>query len=340
MNAPQIQYLTTPDGVSIAYCASGAGSVLVHVPFVFNHIQLQWTGDFMVPRWLRALSTRFRLIQYDHRGKGMSSRGLPPEMYSEEALLLDLEQVVDAQALDHLILFASARPGRTAIAYALKHPERVDALILLSCPWEQESLPQAMVEDLPAQDWDHFLLTVAWGSKHPHEVAARLAQMVTKDDWINLRLGTRPSPGSLSANERLSGLRTPTLLIHPRDGFGRLESQQRLAAAIPGARLVVVDGAGDIGDMDQTLSAIDTFVATLPHAESPAASDAARQAGLSAREVEVLSLVAAGRSNQQIASELVLSVNTVIRHVSNIYAKTGVANRAQATAFAKDHGLT
>ena len=61
--------------------------------------------------------------------------------------------------------------------------------------------------------------------------------------------------------------------------------------------------------------------------------------GLSSREIEVLRLVAAGRSNQQIADELVISVNTVNRHLSNIFDKIGVANRAQATAYAKDHGL-
>jgi DNA-binding NarL/FixJ family response regulator len=60
---------------------------------------------------------------------------------------------------------------------------------------------------------------------------------------------------------------------------------------------------------------------------------------LSAREVEVLRLVAAGRSNQQIADELVISLNTVRRHVSNIFDKTGVSNRAQATAYAKDSGI-
>jgi DNA-binding NarL/FixJ family response regulator len=60
---------------------------------------------------------------------------------------------------------------------------------------------------------------------------------------------------------------------------------------------------------------------------------------LSTREVEVLRLVAAGKSNAEIADELVISVNTVRRHVSNIFDKTGAANRAQATAYAKDHGI-
>ena len=61
--------------------------------------------------------------------------------------------------------------------------------------------------------------------------------------------------------------------------------------------------------------------------------------GLSEREVEVLRLVAAGRTNQQIADELVISLNTVARHVSNIFGKTGVANRAEAASYAHRRGL-
>ncbi|MGE3598851.1 MAG: LuxR C-terminal-related transcriptional regulator, partial [Dehalococcoidia bacterium] len=61
--------------------------------------------------------------------------------------------------------------------------------------------------------------------------------------------------------------------------------------------------------------------------------------GLSAREMEVLRLLAAGRTNRQIAAHLVLSPNTVTRHVSHIFAKTGVANRAEAATYAARHGL-
>ncbi len=60
---------------------------------------------------------------------------------------------------------------------------------------------------------------------------------------------------------------------------------------------------------------------------------------LSEREVEVLRLVARGRSNQQIADELVLSVKTVARHVSNIFNKIGVDRRSAATAYAFERGL-
>ena len=61
--------------------------------------------------------------------------------------------------------------------------------------------------------------------------------------------------------------------------------------------------------------------------------------GLTAREVEVLRLIAAGSTNRQIAAALVVSVATAERHIANIYAKIGVTNRAEATAYALRHGL-
>ena len=62
--------------------------------------------------------------------------------------------------------------------------------------------------------------------------------------------------------------------------------------------------------------------------------DAEPQVRLSAREKEVLGLIARGFSNQQIADELVISVRTVERHINHVYAKIGVHSKAQATAFA------
>jgi ATP/maltotriose-dependent transcriptional regulator MalT len=62
-------------------------------------------------------------------------------------------------------------------------------------------------------------------------------------------------------------------------------------------------------------------------------------AGLTAREIEVLRLVAAGKSNREIATELYLSVKTVARHLSNIFCKIDVSSRTAAAAFAYEHGL-
>ncbi|HEV2951458.1 MAG TPA: helix-turn-helix transcriptional regulator, partial [Actinomycetota bacterium] len=61
--------------------------------------------------------------------------------------------------------------------------------------------------------------------------------------------------------------------------------------------------------------------------------------GLTAREVEVLRLVAAGKTNRDIAAELVISEHTVARHLQNMFVKLGVSSRSAATAFAFEHSL-
>jgi ATP/maltotriose-dependent transcriptional regulator MalT len=61
--------------------------------------------------------------------------------------------------------------------------------------------------------------------------------------------------------------------------------------------------------------------------------------GLTGREIEILALVAAGKSNREVAVELVISEKTVARHLSNIFSKIGVASRSAATAYAFQHGL-
>ena len=61
---------------------------------------------------------------------------------------------------------------------------------------------------------------------------------------------------------------------------------------------------------------------------------------LTGREVEILRLIAAGKTNRAIATELAISEKTVARHVSNIFTKLGLVSRSAATAYAYQHGLT
>ena len=112
------------------------------------------------------------------------------------------------------------------------------------------------------------------------------------------------------------------------------------------ARALVARGCRALGDEDAAkmeLRRCASALATLGAAPGwprsmPSPSPRARH-GLTARELEVLRLVAAGRTNKAIATELVLSERTVERHVSNIFAKLGVSSRSAATAFAYEHEL-
>ncbi len=72
---------------------------------------------------------------------------------------------------------------------------------------------------------------------------------------------------------------------------------------------------------------------------APAGPEPGNAAGLTAREIEVLRVIAAGKSNRAIAETLGISEKTVARHVSNIFLKLDVSSRAAATAFAYEHGL-
>lgn len=83
----------------------------------------------------------------------------------------------------------------------------------------------------------------------------------------------------------------------------------------------------------------DAASAVLKAAGHQVARRAARPAGLTSREVEVLRLLAMGLSNREIARRLVISPKTASHHVEHIYAKTGAANRAMASLFAATHGL-
>ncbi|MGA8218582.1 MAG: LuxR C-terminal-related transcriptional regulator [Solirubrobacterales bacterium] len=129
------------------------------------------------------------------------------------------------------------------------------------------------------------------------------------------------------------------------------ELWRRLEAPYENARARVLLGLAcrDLGDEDSARLELDAARDTF--ARLGAATDLARvdrltgserngdSHGLTGREIQVLRLLAAGETNREIATSLVLSVRTVDRHVSNIYAKLGVSSRAAATTYAHEHGL-
>jgi DNA-binding CsgD family transcriptional regulator len=141
----------------------------------------------------------------------------------------------------------------------------------------------------------------------------------------------------------------------PRESLASLrradEIWHRFAAPYESARARELIGLAcrSLGDEDsaelELQGARETFArlgaaTDLARVEGPLGLDRAPASHeLSKRELEVLRLLSAGETNREIAGELVLSVRTVDRHVSNIYAKLGVSSRAAATTYAHQHGL-
>ncbi len=106
-----------------------------------------------------------------------------------------------------------------------------------------------------------------------------------------------------------------------------MSSQRRYQQTIP------------VRDRDELLAFLTGFKSDLVvagPADEPARSG---PAGLTARETEVLRLVALGRNNSEIAQKLFISVNTVTRHMTNVFTKTGTANRVEAAVYAIRHRI-
>jgi len=133
--------------------------------------------------------------------------------------------------------------------------------------------------------------------------------------------GTRQRPTGSGASQSLA--RAGRRHLHAaRESFDRgLDAYKRL-------------GAGQAW-IDALLDSRARLIAVRSQRAPPRYPD-----GLTEREGEVLKLIAAGRSNREIAGELVVSIRTVERHITNIYAKIGARGKADATAYALRHALT
>jgi DNA-binding NarL/FixJ family response regulator len=128
-----------------------------------------------------------------------------------------------------------------------------------------------------------------------------------------------------------------------------LAEVRELAARLPDAQFAVASGRvyPHLGpDIEATAKLLEEFLgeAEGPAGVPPDSGDRRPRnphvaADLSAREMEVLRLLAAGRSNREIAAELVVSEHTVATHVHHVFQKTGLSNRAEVAAYAVRNGL-
>jgi len=336
MDAPPVQYVTTSDGYDIAYTVCGEGRPYVLMPGQGNHVQLGWKAPGRAA-WLEGLSQRFRLINYDSRGQGLSSRGLPDD-FALSDLLRDLETVAGHLRLDAFVLDGLTFFGHVAVQYAVAHPGSVEALILKRCELSIRAISEAQ-RGLASWDWDHFLTLVAGAlpSADRDSTVNLMRQVMTQQDFLTMSDGV----GVSEIADLLADFNVPTLVLHEKDltGGPTQEDASRLAARIPGARLVFTEGSSLTIDAAQGLAAIDAFLRDLPPRTATATASAPASGLLSGRELEVLRLLAAGKSNPEIAKELFITRNTVQNHVGSILIKTNLTNRAQAAVYARDHGI-
>ncbi|MCA1573855.1 MAG: alpha/beta hydrolase [Acidobacteria bacterium] len=251
----EIHFCTTPDGVRIAYATVGEGPPLVKAANWLNHLEFDWRS----PVWrhlLEEFAHNHLLVRYDERGNGLSDWAA--EELSFESFVGDLESVVDALGLSRFSLLGISQGGAVAIAYAVRHPERVSHLILYGAyalGWAKRGAPAEEIERRQAQ---LTLTRLGWGQDNPafrqlwttlYMPDATPEQM----QWFNdlQRVSTSPENaarlfrelGNIDVLDLLPQVKVPTLVLHCRsEAVAPFEEGRRIAALIPGARFVPLEG--------------------------------------------------------------------------------------------------
>jgi len=265
---PRIRYARTEDGVSIAYWTLGEGTPLVWMPFpTSSHTQLEWRIAANRDMYGRIAEHR-KLVRYDGRGLGLSDRNVAD--YSLDALVSDLEAVVDHLDLAKFALVASSRGCPAGIVYATRNPERVSHLVLWSAMarMDDESWPPRIraAQSLAGQDWELFTETFAhsitgWSrGDRGLEAAAFMREAVTQQDYQALDAVLQ----KVDVTDLLRKVQSPTLVLQRRElVVPPVGTARGLASRIPNAALTLIDGdsmSPIAENAEAVLAAIDEFL--------------------------------------------------------------------------------
>jgi pimeloyl-ACP methyl ester carboxylesterase/DNA-binding CsgD family transcriptional regulator len=347
----RIQFCTSRDGTRIAYATSGQGPPLVKAANWLTHIEFDW--DSVVWRhWFVELSRDHQLLRYDQRGCGLSDWDV--ESLTLESMICDLEAVVDAAGLDRFPLLGISQGGAIAAAYAARHPERVTKLLLYGA-FGQGRLRRATPEQREEAEAMLKLVELGWNRDYTgfrQVFALQFFPDASPELHAAFNETARLSTSSRNASRLMreiwsldvlalaAQVKCPTLAIHARsDARIPFENGRKLAAVIPGARLVALDSRNHI--LLEGEPAWQSFVEEIRGFLAggqgmPTASVSGAMALLSARERDVIGLIAEGLDNHQIAARLVLSEKTVRNHINSIFSKLNVQTRAQAIVLARE----
>lgn len=349
-----IRYTRTDDGVNIAFTELGQGEPIIYL------LALPWCnfsvgfGNPCTSRHSEEISAFARLILLDPRGCGLSDHGV--EDLSLDGFARDIDAVADAARVERFTLYGSADASRIAIRYAATRPERVSRLIL----WLPSVSPERLRADpimraispLAYRDWEVYVRTLShavvggWDMErapYADAFADLVRNGIRPDEYPRFVEAMRTHDVSLD----LAKVQAPSLVLtREQAAVYTVTVVSEVAVGIRNAELVCTPGnwlmpcTGD----DVTREIAKFLGAPHPPLAAPGHPDLGRVAGerslngheakLSRREREVIELVAQGKTNAEIAKDLVVTHATASRHVHNILNKLGMSRRSQIAAYA------
>lgn len=326
--ATDVRFFDVSGAGRIAYATEGSGPPLIVLPPWGTHLvaeeALSGHGSFV-----GSLASEHTVVRYDRWGTGLSSRDR--DDFSLRADLDVLTGLVQHLGLRRFSLVGPSHGAPLAVVFAQRYPRLVSHLVLYGS--RESSLTSgdtwAALRQLMLVNWPvaaRSIAAVATRGSDPRDVDA-FAEVLTASAPAETLVALQDAAIHADMTPLLTQLRVPTLVLHRRDdALVSSADAVAVAARIPGCRLELVDGAAhahSTGNSGLLAERIRAFTAG-GHRRSTAQ--------VTAREAEVLDLVAEGRSNAEIADRLVLSVRTVERHLLNAYAKLGARGRTDAIA--------
>ena len=344
---PEVRYASCGDGY-VAHQVVGSGPTDLLVIFAdLTHIEHGWREPAEA-RFLGRLADAFRLIRFDKRGFGLSDPLTGRPTLADR--MGEITAVLDAVGSEKAAVFGIWEGAHMAIRYAVEHPERVTSLVIYGSAARSVSAPDYELQPDRATREAGLLYAIDhWGDAGDDLVIQMLAPSKINDrafrEWFAelQRLGCSPGQYLETASwafdvdvrDLLASIDIPTLVIHRTgDRFCTVENGRYLAAHIPGAQFVELEGDDHlpfVGDSDAIADAIEAFVTGRIMRRRRAAHVvpvSLRSNGVTRREFEVLDLVASGSTNAEISEELHISIRTVESHISSLLAKLQSSSRA------------
>jgi pimeloyl-ACP methyl ester carboxylesterase/DNA-binding CsgD family transcriptional regulator len=330
----KLGFTRLPGGTTVAYATAGGGPFLLFIGGWLSHLELSWS--LPAERHLfEGLARGRTVIRYDRPGCGLSDRPAQASASLESELDV-VTAVVAATAAERVDVMASSLGVPVAIAWAARHPETVDRMMLYGGWARGTDIAPAPVREhvvgLVASHWglgadiltDIFAPEASAGTRSA--LAAYQRQASSAETAANLlelcyHIDVTDSLGQVTAR---------TLVMHrEHDRAAPLEQARLIAARIPRARLRVLPGRSHlpyIGDVDALVATARDFLGLPPHPR-PAVPTLTR------RQREVAALVTEGLTNREIAQRLGIDERSAEGHVERIRIRLGFRSRTQIAAW-------
>ncbi|GAB4578576.1 MAG: alpha/beta hydrolase [Anaerolineales bacterium] len=277
---PDSQFIEI-NGLTVHYKETGAGENTFLLLHGFAASEFSWREV------VQPLAAYGRVIAFDRPAFGLTERPLEwegPNPYSTEGQLALTQGLMDALGIEKAILVGNSAGGTLSLAFALAHPERVSALVLVdpavyvgggAPSWIRPLLKTPQMQRLGPlfvrniQDWGIDFAKAAWHdpSKITDDVWAGYTKPLQAENWDKGLWFLTTASQEANLAERVGDLTLPTLVLTGDDDrIVPTEQSIRLAEEIPGAYLFIVPNCGHVPHEECPevfMDAVDQFLATL-----------------------------------------------------------------------------